>query len=121
FLFLLFTVTGMAVFTAVALLIGSLSFWFVRMDMLENQAVMGMVSFATYPDGIFQGISRFLLYFIIPVGMAVWHPVHIISGFDAGMLVTVLGYAGLLSAVAAAVFYRGLRRYASGSLMEARL
>ncbi len=89
--------------------------------MLENEVIMGMVSFATYPDGIFSGLSRFLLYFIIPVGMAVWHPVHIISGFDAKMFVTVLGYAVLLFAAAVAVFYRGLRRYASGSLMEARL
>lgn len=121
FLFLLFTVTGMIVFTAVALLIGSLSFWFLRMDMLENQAVMGMISFATYPDGIFQGISRFLLYFVIPVGMAVWSPVHMISRFDVGMLVTVLGYAVLLLATAVCVFYRGLRKYSSGSLMTARM
>ncbi len=120
-LFLLFTVTGVVIFTSVALLLGSLSFWFVRMDFLENQVVMGMVSFATYPDGIFGGISRFLLYFVLPVGMAVWHPVHIMGRFDAGMFVTVLGYACLLSIAAAGVFYKGLRRYASGSLMEARM
>ena len=80
-----------------------------------------MISFATYPDGIFEGISRLLLYFIVPVGMAVWHPVHIISGFDAGMLVTVLGYTVLLSAAAVCVFYRGLRKYSSGSMMTARM
>lgn len=121
FLFFLFTVTGAAVFTAFALLLGSLSFWFVRMDLLQNQMVMSAVSFATYPDGIFSGISRFLLYFIIPVGMAVWHPVHMLVSFEAGMLFTVLGYAAGLTALAVAVFYRGLRRYASGNLMEARL
>lgn len=37
------------------------------------------------------------------------------------MLFTVLGYAAGLTALAVAVFYRGLRRYASGNLMEARL
>lgn len=121
FLFLLFVVTGVVIFTAFAVLIGSLSFWFVRMDMLQNQIVMGIASFGTYPDGIFKGISRFLLYFIIPVGMAVWHPVHVIVGFDAGMLLTVLGYACALLAAAVAVFYRGLRRYASGNLMGARV
>lgn len=120
-LFFLFVVTGTVIFTSFALLLGSLSFWFLRMDMLENQAVMGMVSFATYPDGIFSGISRFILYFVLPVGMAVWHPVHIIGRFDRGMFIVVPGYACLLAIVAAAVFYKGLRRYASGSLMEARL
>lgn len=121
FLFLLFVVTGTVIFTAFAVFLGSLSFWFVRMDMLQNQIVMGIVSFGTYPDGIFKGASRFFLYFIIPVGMAVWHPVHLMVSFDAGMFFTVAGYACVLLAVAVMVFYRGLRRYASGNLMAARL
>lgn len=117
----LFTVTGAVIFTAFALLAGSLSFWFVRTEMMGGQLIMGMVSFGTYPDGIFKGISRFLLYFIIPIGMAVYHPVHIMTGFDGRMMITVLGYTCLLAVVAAAVFYRGLRRYSSSSLMEARM
>lgn len=120
-LFLVFTVTGAAVFTSFALLLGSLSFWFVRMDLFSGQLVMCIGSFGTYPDGIFKGFSRFILYFIIPVGMAVWHPVHVMVNFDAVKLFLVTGYAVLLSVAAAAVFYRGLRRYASGNLMEARL
>ena len=63
FLFLLLVVTGTVIFTAFAVLLGSLSFWFVRMDMLQNQIVMGIVSFGTYPDGIFKGASRF--FFIL--------------------------------------------------------
>ena len=121
FLFLLFAVTGAVIFTSFALLLGSLSFWFVRMDMVQNQMVMNVVSFATYPDGIFNGVTRFLLYFVIPAGMTVWHPVHMLVRFEAGMLFTVLGYAGGLTALAVAVFYKGLKRYASGNLMEARL
>ena len=121
FLFLLFAVTGAVIFTSFALLLGSLSFWFVRIDMVQDQMVMNIVSFATYPDGIFNGVTRFLLYFVIPAGMTVWHPVHMLVRFEAGMLFTVLGYAGGLTALAVAVFYKGLKRYASGNLMEARL
>ena len=121
FLFLLFAVTGAVIFTSFALLLGSLSFWFVRMDMVQDQMVMNIISFATYPDGIFNGVTRFLLYFVIPAGMTVWHPVHMLVRFEAGMLFTVLGYAGGLTARAGAVFYKGLKRYASGNLMEARL
>ena len=121
FLFLLLVVTGTVIFTAFAVLLGSLSFWFVRMDMVQDQMVMNIISFATYPDGIFNGVTRFLLYFVIPAGMTVWHPVHMLVSFEAGMLFTVLGYAAGLTALAVAVFYRGLRRYASGNLMEARL
>ena len=140
FLFLLFSVTGTVILVAFGLLLGSLSFWFVRAEMLGGQMVSGMISFMTYPDGIFRGVSRFLLYFMIPVGMAVWRPVHIMAAFeavgDAGKnagsagwflqsglpgLLTVTGYAALLMSIAVIVFYRGLRRYSSSSLMEARM
>lgn len=119
FLFLLFTITGAVVFTAFALLLGSLSFWFVRMDILQSQLIMGIVNFGSYPDGIFQGVSRVLLHVLLPVGMALWLPSHVIVRFDGKMFLAVLGYAFLLSAAAVAVFYRGLRRYASGNLMGA--
>lgn len=121
FLFLLFVITGALAFTAFALLLGSLSFWFVRMDILQNQMLMGMINFGTYPDGIFQGAARILLYVLIPVGMALWLPAHVMARFDGKMFLVVLGYVLLLSVAAVAVFYRGLRRYASGNLMEARL
>lgn len=121
FLFLLFVITGALAFTAFALLLGSLSFWFVRMDILQNQMLMGMINFGTYPDGIFQGAARILLYVLIPVGMALWLPAHVMARFDGKMFLAVLGYVLLLSVAAVAVFYRGLRRYASGNLMEARL
>ncbi len=121
FLFLLFTGTGTVIITAFALILGSLSFWFVRMEMFGNQMVSGMISFMTYPDGIFRGVSRFLVYFVIPVGMAVYHPVHIMTEFDAGMFLEVTGYAVFLMIAAVIVFYRGLKRYSSSSLMEARM
>lgn len=79
-----------------------------------------LISFSTYPDGIFQGTARFLLYNIIPVGMAIYQPIHIMIEFDVRSLLTVLGYTILLSAIAILVFYRGLRRYSSSNLMEVR-
>lgn len=139
-LFLLFTVTGTVIFVAFTLLLGSLSFWFVRAEMAGGQMVSGMISFMTYPDGIFRGISRFLLYFLIPVGMAVWQPVHIMTAFSGAgeigpgagetgqglqsgliAILAVAGYAAALMAIAVFVFYRGLQRYSSSSLMEARM
>ncbi len=119
-LFLLFAVTGAWIYAALALFIGSLSFWLVRAEMFGTHFVQSMVNFATYPDGIFKGAARFLLYSVIPVGFAIYHPVHIMMDFDGKKFFAVLGYLVLLTAAAVAVFYRGLRRYASGSLMDLR-
>lgn len=57
-LFLLFTVTGALIMTDFALLMGSLTFWFVRVEMLGSNIVASAITFATYPDGIFHGVSR---------------------------------------------------------------
>ena len=92
-----------------------------RADVFGYHMINGMISFDTYPDGIFKGTARFLLYNVIPVGMAIYQPVYIMMSFDAGMLFRVLAYTVLLSALAVFVFYRGLRRYSSSNLMEARL
>lgn len=121
FLFLFFTVTGTVILTAFALLMGSLTFWFVRADAFGIHMINSMISFATYPDGIFKGTARLLLYSILPVGMAVYQPVHIMMRFDLGGLLMVSGFALVIAAAAAFVFYRGLRRYSSGNLMEARM
>ena len=120
-LFLLFTVTGAGLVTAFALLMGSLSFWFVRSELFASHMINSVITFDTYPDGIFKGAARILLYNVIPVGMMIYHPVHVMIEFDAAKLLAVLGYLVLLSALAVFVFYRGLRRYSSSSLMAARM
>lgn len=121
FLFLLFTVIAAIIQTSFALLLGSLSFWFVRADSFSGNMINCMISFSTYPDGIFQGMAKFLLFYIIPVGMTIYRPVHLIVSFDLSGFLYVLGYTVLILSAAVFVFYRGLRRYTSGSLMEARL
>ncbi len=121
FLFLLFTVTGAVIITAFAVIMGSLSFWFVRAEAFGVHMINSVISFATYPDGIFRGKVRFLLYNIIPVGMSVYMPVHVMTHFDMQSLLTVTGYTILISAAAVFVFYRGLRRYSSSNLMAARM
>ena len=121
FLFLLFTAIAATIQTSFAVLLGSLSFWFIRADAFSGNMINCMISFSTYPDGIFQGMSKFLLFYIIPVGMAIYRPVHLIVNFDLGGMLYVLGYTFLLISAAIFVFYRGLRRYTSSSLMEARL
>lgn len=120
-LFLLFTVTGTVTVTAFALLMGSLSFWLVRAEIFGDNMVNILLSFSTYPDGIFKGALRFLLYLIIPVGMTVYLPVHIMMDFDLTKFLAVLGYSVLFSVLSVFVFYRGLRRYSSSNLMEARM
>lgn len=120
-LFLIFSITGAIIGTAFALIMGSLSFWLVRVEIFGGNMVNIMISFSTYPDGIFKGAVRFLIYMIVPVGFSVYMPVHIMMDFNLSRFLTVVGYTVLISALSVFVFYRGLRRYSSSNLMEARM
>lgn len=119
-LFLLFTITGATILTSYALFMGSLSFWFVRADLFGNNLVNGMINFSTYPDGIFKGVVKFILYLIIPTGMSIYLPIHLMQDFHWGQLFLLLGFMTLLLAIAVFSFYRGLKRYTSSNLMGAR-
>lgn len=120
-LFTLFTITGGIVITAFAVITGSLSFWLVRADILSDNLINVMITVSTYPDGIFKGIIRLLLYTIIPAGFTVYLPVTIMISFRLDLLLGILGFTIGIWSLAALVFYKGLKRYSSSSLMSARI
>ena len=49
-----------------------------------------MTHFATYPDGIFKGITKILLYTIIPVGIINYIPVKLLIEFDIRLFLLVM-------------------------------
>lgn len=120
-LFILFCILGGIILTDVAVIYGSLSFWLNRADMLAFIGNGLITHFATYPEGIFDGIARVLLYTIIPVGITNYIPVQIISHFDIRLTLLVIGITAIWTALAWIIFYRGLRRYSSSNLMMAKI
>ena len=122
--FLLFTilsVLGGFVLVAIAVILGSLSFWFSRSDMVADTGNNLMISFGTYPDGIFKGFVKILLFTIIPVGIINYIPVRLMVEFDFGIFLLVLVFAIIMIALAFIIFYKGLKRYSSSNLMVARI
>jgi ABC-2 type transport system permease protein len=118
-LFTYFSILGALILTAFAVITGSICFWVVRGDMFAENMNNIMINFSTYPDGIFKGVVRLLLYTIVPVGFAIYLPLSIILRFSLWYLLMVTGFTLFLILLAFFVFYRGLRRYTSSSLMSA--
>ena len=81
-LFTLFGVCGGLILTSMSVIFSSLSFWFTKSDMICDTANQLMVNFATYPDTIFKGAAKVILYTIVPVGISTYMPVNIIRSFD---------------------------------------
>ena len=120
-IFTLFIITGGLLLVSISVIFSSLSFWFRKADMVSDTANSLMVNFATYPDGIFKGIAKIILYTIVPVGIATYLPVNIIRSFNIYYFMIVISVCLVMIAFAYLIFYKGLRRYSSSNLMISRI
>ena len=120
-LFTLFTICGGLMVTAIAVILGSLSFWFQKSDVVADTGNSLMVNFATYPDGIFKGLAKVFLYTIVPVGFVNYIPLHILSEFNIYLLIVVVCITSLFVLLAFIIFNTGLKKYSSSNLMIARI
>lgn len=99
---------------------GSLSFWFNKTDVVADVGNSLVTNFATYPDGIFEGVAKVLLYTVIPVGLINYLPIKIITEFNLSLLLIVSIMMIIIILLAFFVFYKGLKRYSSSNLMIAK-
>lgn len=120
-LFTYFIIMGALILTAFAVLTGSACFYIVRGDMFAENLNNILINFATYPDGIFKGMVRLILYTLVPVGLSVYLPLRVILHFNLWYLLIITAFTILLILLAFFAFYRGLKRYTSSSLMSARI
>ena len=120
-LFTILSICGALIITSMTIIFNSLSFWFSKSDLLAEKVDGLMSNFATYPDGIFKGTVKMLLYTLIPVGIANYLPVRIIIDFNSFLIIVVLIFTIIIVLLAFIIFYRGLKRYSSSNLMIARI
>lgn len=108
-------VAGAVVLVATAVLLNSSAFWLGRTESASRQLYECTLMFSLYPDTLFTGPLRWILFTIIPAGFVGYLPAELIrapsAAAAAGMALGVVAYAVL----AAWVFQRGLRTYSSGS------
>ena len=120
-LFTYFGITGGLIMTAFACILGSLSFWFNKSEQIADTGNSLMVNFATYPDGIFKGVVRMLLFTLVPVGIANYLPVKIMTTFSIKLFLIVTIFTIFIVALTFIVFNRGLKKYSSTNLMNVRV
>ena len=117
-LFLLVCVITAVIFVGYAVITGSLAFYMGNAQYVSQQASNAIVTFAMYPNSLFTGASRMVLYTLLPAAFVGAVPVEIIQGHNGVLLLLLIGVAMLIWLVALTVFYYGLRRYESGSAIN---
>ena len=108
-------VGGALALLATAVLLHSAAFWLGRTETASRQLYEATLLFSLYPDTLFGGVVRFMLFTLVPAGFVGFLPSQVIrspSPSAAGALALgVVLYAG----AAWWVFRRGLLAYSSGS------
>lgn len=114
-LFLLLLVGSTLLFLASGVLINSLAFWLGDTDALGRQLLEYLVTFSVYPQVIFSGYLKVILFTLIPAGFIGYLPVELLRNFTWSQAGAYLGGVVAYSALALWVFAHGLRRYESGN------
>ncbi len=120
-LFIIFSICGGLMITSISIIFSSLSFWAANSYMIADTANSLMINFATYPGGIFKGAAKILLYTLVPVGLSNYLPVELLINFDIYLFLVIIGVTLFLVAFAFFIFNKGLKRYSSSNLMNARI
>lgn len=113
--FIFLGVLATFVFHGFEFAVQSLAFWLGHARDIADQMTGAVILFGTYPLSIFEGITRLMLFTLIPAAYIAGLPTQIITSFSWPALLGLIGAAIIVPAIGYGLFYLGLRRYESGS------
>ena len=119
-LFTFFAITGGLIIVSYIVIGGSLSFWYGISDVIVDTFNTMITTIATYPDSIFKGFVKIVLYTIVPVGIVSYVPLGVIEHFNPIFLIGICIFTIISIILAFIVFNIGLKKYTSTNLMNAR-
>lgn len=102
-------------FTATCIAFFSLAFWLKRTHQLSRQLLDVVITFSLYPEPIFGGALRLLLFTLLPAGLVSYLPASLVREPSWLGLASLLVITSLYLGLAVRIFRAGLTRYASGS------
>jgi ABC-2 type transport system permease protein len=93
----------------------SLTFWLGRIETVATQLWELLITFSLYPEPLFGGALRLVLFTVLPAGFVGYLPVRILHAPTLAGVAILFTIAVAYVCLAVLIFDRGLRRYASGS------
>jgi ABC-2 type transport system permease protein len=113
--FMVAVILATTIFISFMVLINSLAFWIGNASNMISQIFNAIITFSLYPITLFDGTAKLLLFTVIPAALIGALPAEFVRTFSWGGLIQLLVGAVAFFTLSIAIFYRGLRRYESGS------
>jgi ABC-2 type transport system permease protein len=102
-------------FTATCVTLFSLAFWVPRTQTFSRQLLDVVITFSLYPEPIFGGVLKLVLFTLLPAGFVSYLPASLVKDASWLTAAAVLGAAAGYAWLAWRIFHAGLARYSSGS------
>ena len=103
------------VYLATGIVFFSLAFWLGNIDSIARQLWELLITFSLYPEPLFGGMLRLVLFTVLPAGFVGYLPARVVHAASIADVALLTAGACAYLVLAVLVFDRGLRRYASGS------
>ncbi|SDY63028.1 ABC-2 type transport system permease protein [Proteiniborus ethanoligenes] len=120
-LFLFFCTTGALIFSSVLILVNSLTFYMGNSQGISGLVLEFMITFSIYPEGIYKGVAKYIIYTIIPAAFISLVPVRLLQYFSFKWFLVLLFFTAAWIIFAYWFFYKGLKKYESGNLIVNKL
>jgi ABC-2 type transport system permease protein len=118
--FSLAMVLSTLIFIFFTVIVNCLAFWLGNTEGLSFQLFNALLTFTTYPTGIFRGLGKLVLFTVIPAGFVSYLPIGLLRQANVPFLLGAAAMTGLLTFAGVRLFYGGLRRYSSGNRIGLR-
>ena len=102
------------------IIVGSLSFWLGRNEVLHNNLMHAFIAFSSNPSSVVQGFLKFFIFFVIPAGFATFLPAELLQTFALDKFIYVVIFSIIFFIITIFIYNRGLKKYSSGNLINIR-
>lgn len=120
-IFILAVIISALVITSVNIIAHTLTFYLGNSSMITGRALDFIITFSVYPEGIFKGSIRTVMFSILPAAFVSHLPLRLVNDFNLRTLLIWL-LASLFYFVLSCLFFtRGVKKYESGNLIVTRM
>ena len=120
-LILILGVFGAIFYISTAIILRSLSVWLGDTELIAKKYNDSLLTtFSIYPEQLFSGILKVLLYTVIPVGYMAYMPMNIVMKFNLLRFLCIIISGVIYITLAVFVFNKAMKSYESGNTISMR-
>lgn len=120
-LLLMFGIFGAIFYTSTSIILRSISVWVGDTELIAKKYSDSLLTtFSIYPEQLFSGFLKVLLYTVIPVGYMAYMPINVVVKFNIIDVLYIVAAGVVYITIAVLVFNKAMKSYESGNTISMR-